>query len=86
MNDVIYFALFRSLRTGKRGRYGKQVTVTCLIGVRSRRDSDLQIDQRRPPKFDGVSLTSGRTGQDVLCDRRARFCGVRIFGGNDCTA
>jgi hypothetical protein len=28
-----------------RGGYGK-VTVTCLIGVRSCRDSDLQVNQR----------------------------------------
>ena len=57
----------------------------CLIGVRSRRDSDVQINQRRQPKFDWVSLTSSCTGQDVFCDRRA-ILRRPIRSGNDCTA
>jgi len=38
----------------------------CLIGLRSRRDSDLQSNKRRHPNFDRVSLTSDCNGQDVF--------------------
>ena len=44
--------------------HGKKVTVTACVP--SRRDSDLQINQRRQSNFDWVSFTSGCTGQDFF--------------------